>query len=190
MGRAARGASIPSSPPGESRLQGRNGPGRRSARGTPATDDPRRGRRRSCHQAASLLGGWASRSDSPRRGRTATSISAHGIAPRASRRAIEWPGAELNRRHRDFQPRRTRDRGRLGPTGARTSRRPSWLLWGRVGPLSRTKHGQRRPPLRCVICVPPMERAGDRGRTGDVQLGKLSRPLRGKGFSAAVAETG
>ena len=33
-------------------------------------------------------------------------------------------------------------------------------------------------------------RAGDRGRTGDVQLGKLSRPLRGKGFSAAVAETG
>jgi len=34
------------------------------------------------------------------------------------------------------------------------------------------------------------KRAGDRGRTGDVQLGKLSRPLRGKGFSAAVAETG
>ena len=34
------------------------------------------------------------------------------------------------------------------------------------------------------------ERAGDRGRTGDVQLGKLSWPLRGKGFSAAVAETG
>src|SRR5207245_10183528 len=33
-------------------------------------------------------------------------------------------------------------------------------------------------------------RAGDRGRTGDVQLGKLSGPLRGKGFSAAVAETG
>jgi len=33
-------------------------------------------------------------------------------------------------------------------------------------------------------------RAGDRGRTGDVQLGKLSWPLRGKGFSAAVAETG
>jgi NADP-dependent 3-hydroxy acid dehydrogenase YdfG len=33
-------------------------------------------------------------------------------------------------------------------------------------------------------------RAGDRGRTGDVQLGKLSRPLWGKGFSAAVAETG
>ena len=30
----------------------------------------------------------------------------------------------------------------------------------------------------------------DRGRTGDVQLGKLSWPLRGKGFSAAVAETG
>jgi hypothetical protein len=35
-----------------------------------------------------------------------------------------------------------------------------------------------------------VERAGDRGRTGDVQLGKLSGPLRGKGFSAAVAETG
>ena len=34
------------------------------------------------------------------------------------------------------------------------------------------------------------ERAGDRGRTGDVQLGKLSGPLRGKGFSAAVAEMG
>jgi hypothetical protein len=33
-------------------------------------------------------------------------------------------------------------------------------------------------------------RAGDRGRTGDVQLGKLSRPLWRKGFSAAVAETG
>ena len=33
-------------------------------------------------------------------------------------------------------------------------------------------------------------RAGDRGRTGDVQLGKLSGPLQGKGFSAAVAETG
>src|SRR5436309_2296954 len=31
-------------------------------------------------------------------------------------------------------------------------------------------------------------RAGDRGRTGDVQLGKLSRPLWGKGFSATVAE--
>src|SRR5882724_215585 len=37
---------------------------------------------------------------------------------------------------------------------------------------------------------PAVERAGDRGRTGDVQLGKLLRPLRGKGFSAAVAETG
>ena len=36
----------------------------------------------------------------------------------------------------------------------------------------------------------PLERAGDRGRTGDVQLGKLSGPLWGKGFSAAVAETG
>src|SRR5207247_7102162 len=35
-----------------------------------------------------------------------------------------------------------------------------------------------------------LTRAGDRGRTGDVQLGKLSWPLRGKGFSAAVAETG
>src|SRR5438128_4833933 len=34
------------------------------------------------------------------------------------------------------------------------------------------------------------ERAGDRGRTGDVQLGKLSGPLWGKGFSAAVAEMG
>jgi len=33
-------------------------------------------------------------------------------------------------------------------------------------------------------------RAGDRSRTGDVQLGKLSWPLWGKGFSAAVAETG
>jgi hypothetical protein len=33
-------------------------------------------------------------------------------------------------------------------------------------------------------------RAGDRGRTGDVQLGKLSGPLWGKGFSAAVAEMG
>ncbi len=33
-------------------------------------------------------------------------------------------------------------------------------------------------------------RAGDRGRTGDVQLGKLSRPLWSKGFSAAVAEMG
>src|SRR5438093_1781491 len=33
-----------------------------------------------------------------------------------------------------------------------------------------------------------MRRAGDRGRTGDVQLGKLSWPLRGKGFSTAVAE--
>ena len=32
------------------------------------------------------------------------------------------------------------------------------------------------------------KRAGDRGRTGDVQLGKLSGPLWGKGFSAAVAE--
>jgi hypothetical protein len=31
---------------------------------------------------------------------------------------------------------------------------------------------------------------GDRGRTGDVQLGKLSWPLRHKGFSAAIAETG
>src|SRR5882724_6915367 len=40
----------------------------------------------------------------------------------------------------------------------------------------------------CVLRVPT--RAGDRGRTGDVQLGKLSWPLRGKGFSAAVAETG
>ena len=35
---------------------------------------------------------------------------------------------------------------------------------------------------------PAVERAGDRGRTGDVQLGKLSWPLRDKGFSAA--ETG
>ena len=33
-------------------------------------------------------------------------------------------------------------------------------------------------------------RAGDRGRTGDVQLGKLSRPLRRKALSAAVAEMG
>ena len=33
-------------------------------------------------------------------------------------------------------------------------------------------------------------RAGDRGRTGDVQLGKLFGPLWGKGFSAAVAERG
>jgi len=33
-------------------------------------------------------------------------------------------------------------------------------------------------------------RAGDRGRTGDVQLGKLSGPLWGKGFSAAVAVSG
>jgi len=33
-------------------------------------------------------------------------------------------------------------------------------------------------------------RAGDRGRIGDVQLGKLSWPLWGKGFSAAVAESG
>ena len=33
-------------------------------------------------------------------------------------------------------------------------------------------------------------RAGDRGRTGDVQLGKLSWPLWNKGFSAMVAETG
>jgi len=33
-------------------------------------------------------------------------------------------------------------------------------------------------------------RAGDRGRTGDVQLGKLSGPLWGKAFSAAVAESG
>jgi hypothetical protein len=33
-------------------------------------------------------------------------------------------------------------------------------------------------------------RAGDRGRTGDVQLGKLSRPLWSNGFSAAVAELG
>ncbi len=33
-------------------------------------------------------------------------------------------------------------------------------------------------------------RAGDQGRTGDGQLGKLSWPLWGKGFSAAVAETG
>jgi len=31
-------------------------------------------------------------------------------------------------------------------------------------------------------------RAGDRGRTGDVQLGKLSRALWGKGFSAAPAK--
>ena len=35
-----------------------------------------------------------------------------------------------------------------------------------------------------------VERAGDRGRTGDVQLGKLSGSLWGKGFSAAVAERG
>jgi hypothetical protein len=34
------------------------------------------------------------------------------------------------------------------------------------------------------------KRAGDRGRTGDVQLGKLSEPSPGKGFSAAVAESG
>ena len=34
------------------------------------------------------------------------------------------------------------------------------------------------------------ERAGDRGRTGDVQLGKLSWPLWSKGFSVAVAEMG
>jgi len=33
-------------------------------------------------------------------------------------------------------------------------------------------------------------RAGDRGRTGDVQLGKLPWPLWCMGFSAAVAETG
>src|SRR5262245_42947079 len=33
-------------------------------------------------------------------------------------------------------------------------------------------------------------RAGARGRTGDVQLGKRSGPLGGKGFSAAVAEIG
>jgi len=92
--------------------------------------------------------------------------------------STKWPGAELNRPHRDFQPRRTRDGGRLGPTGARTSRRPSWFLWGRAGALSRTEHGQRRTLLRCLICTPPTERAGDRGRTGDVQLGKLSWPLR------------
>ena len=36
----------------------------------------------------------------------------------------------------------------------------------------------------------PVGRAGDRGRTGDVQLGKLPWPLRGLGFSAAVAEIG
>src|SRR5262249_14893371 len=40
-----------------------------------------------------------------------------------------------------------------------------------------------------VFCGGSM-RAGDRGRTGDVQLGKLSRPLWRKGFSAAVAEMG
>jgi hypothetical protein len=34
------------------------------------------------------------------------------------------------------------------------------------------------------------KRAGDRGRTGDVQLGKLSWPLLRKGLSAAVAEMG
>ena len=33
-------------------------------------------------------------------------------------------------------------------------------------------------------------RAGDRGRTGDVQVAKLPWPLWGMGFSAAVAETG
>jgi hypothetical protein len=40
-----------------------------------------------------------------------------------------------------------------------------------------------KEPL-CLLRAPT--RAGDRGRTGDVQLGKLSWPSRGKGFSAAV----
>ncbi len=35
-----------------------------------------------------------------------------------------------------------------------------------------------------------LTRAGDRGLTGGGQLGKLSGPLQGKGFSAAVAEMG
>ena len=34
------------------------------------------------------------------------------------------------------------------------------------------------------------DESGRPGRTGDVQLGKLSGPLRDKGFSAAVAEMG
>src|SRR5439155_12197739 len=85
VGRAARGASIPSSPRGESRQ------GRTARDGVPPVAHPPPA------IAASLLGEWASRA--------ATSVSANLTAPRASRRAIQWPGAELNRRHRDFQSR-------------------------------------------------------------------------------------
>ncbi len=35
-----------------------------------------------------------------------------------------------------------------------------------------------------------LRESGRPGSNRDVQLGKLSGPLRGKGFSAAVAETG
>ena len=53
---------------------------------------------------------------------------------------------------------------------------------------------ERRPPPRHPKMPSQLpgatagRRAGDRGRTGDVEPGKLSRPLCGKGFSAAVAE--
>src|SRR5437867_12586984 len=42
---------------------------------------------------------------------------------------------------------------------------------------------------RAIIEITSLE-AGSPWRTGDGQLGKLSGPLRGKDFSAAVAETG
>jgi len=58
-----------------------------------------------------------------------------------------------------------------------------------TGTSEETAEERREPPTR-VRDQRKEKRAGDRGRTGDGQLGKLSRPLWDKGFSAAVAEIG
>jgi hypothetical protein len=58
-----------------------------------------------------------------------------------------------------------------------------------TGTSEETAEERREPPTQ-VRDQRKEKRAGDRGRTGDGQLGKLSWPLRGKGFTAAVAETG
>jgi integrase len=59
------------------------------------------------------------------------------------------------------------------------------------GTLPIASHGPRPSKVKePFVFYGGSARAGDRGRTGDVQLGKLFRPLRGNGFSAALAEMG
>src|SRR5262249_24674719 len=62
----------------------------------------------------------------------------------------------------------------------------------RGGASARLQENAERLSLAYCATVSDVlsQRAGDLAPTGDVQVGKVSRPLWGKGFSAAVAETG